>query len=420
MEKKIIKFDNLLSILIFFTLYISLLFGFFFNEDSLGGAHHDYSIHLRFISLFKNNILNGLNSYGINEFEARNSPVYYVILSIINNFISLENFRIVNTFTSILTVYLFFICLKKKYKNINFDKLIIFSSVIFLSPTIRSLSIWPYPLTWGLIFFIISIYYFLKFNKSKKNRLKYALFNTFFLSISAYFYVPFAAFVIYFLYNFFKSFTFKNFLFVIVPFNFILSAPAIVYLISHDFFLFKAQGIEISIYESLNPINKIFIILSIVFFFLTPFLKIKFNEIFFELYNRSFFYLVIYTFILFLSVFFNFKYSFLYGGGFYFKLSNLLFQNNILFIFFVILSIPFLKNTLKLNSNNLILILSLFFFNLQYTIYNKYYDPLILILFSLLMNANYNFENFFKNNSIFKLYCFYIFYFLISVFKNFL
>ena len=39
-------------------------------------------------------------------------------------------------------IYTFYNCLKTKFKNFNNSILIIFSFVIFLSPTIRSLVVW--------------------------------------------------------------------------------------------------------------------------------------------------------------------------------------------------------------------------------------------------------------------------------------
>ena len=39
--------------LIFILFYASVVISFFFGEDSLGGAEHDYMYHLKFIELFQ-------------------------------------------------------------------------------------------------------------------------------------------------------------------------------------------------------------------------------------------------------------------------------------------------------------------------------------------------------------------------------
>ena len=52
---------NKIYYLVFLFFYSTLVFGFFLNEDSIGGAKHDYYYHLKFINLsivfqlFRNN-----------------------------------------------------------------------------------------------------------------------------------------------------------------------------------------------------------------------------------------------------------------------------------------------------------------------------------------------------------------------------
>ena len=71
---------------IFFIFYLTIIGGFYFNEDSLGGAKHDYIYHLKFINLFKeNNITNGLKMFTGSGYEARNSPFFYIIYAFIND-----------------------------------------------------------------------------------------------------------------------------------------------------------------------------------------------------------------------------------------------------------------------------------------------------------------------------------------------
>ena len=53
--------------------------------------------------------------------------------------------------------------LEIKFYYIKKEMLYLISIAFFLSPTLRSLSIWPYPLVYAILFFVISIYFFLKF-----------------------------------------------------------------------------------------------------------------------------------------------------------------------------------------------------------------------------------------------------------------
>ena len=61
--------------------FISIVFSYFFSEDTLGGAKIDYNFHEKFIVLFAEDFKNTFNNYGHGELYARNSPVFYIILS---------------------------------------------------------------------------------------------------------------------------------------------------------------------------------------------------------------------------------------------------------------------------------------------------------------------------------------------------
>ena len=138
---------------IFFVCYLTVLVGFYFNEDTLGGAKTDYLFHIEFIELFHKDLIYGIKNYGYDDYIARNSPVFYIILSFLNKLLSLDLIRLFNTLASLILAIIFYKCLKLNFNFIKKEKLKILSCVVFLSPTVRSLSIWPYPLLWGLIFF---------------------------------------------------------------------------------------------------------------------------------------------------------------------------------------------------------------------------------------------------------------------------
>ena len=72
------------------------------------------------------------------------------------------------------------------------------------------------------------------------------------------------------------------------------------------------------------------------------------------------------------------------GGGFFFQLSNFLFNNNIIFYFFSFLSLLVITYLFIFNLSNILLYSLLILSNIQNTIYHKYYDPLVMIIFFLI------------------------------------
>ena len=110
--------------------------------------------------------------------------------------LNLELIRLLNLHVNLLTIYFFYKCLRIKFNQINKNYLILISLVIFISPTFRSLSIWPDSRAIGLLFFTISIKYFLDFQKYKE--INFAVKNIIFLSIASYFSPNFSVFSVYF------------------------------------------------------------------------------------------------------------------------------------------------------------------------------------------------------------------------------
>ena len=150
---------------------------------------------------------------------------------------------------------------------------------MFLSPTIRSVSIWPSTLNWGLVFFLISLLNYLKFLNTFSEKEKIYMFTIlfFFFAISAYLHPSFAVFYIFYLFNFVKHYKFGIITFYILLFSLTLAAPSLFYIVSKDFLssFQAAQGIQTSNIQSLNLANKILIVSTMVFFFIIPILNLK-------------------------------------------------------------------------------------------------------------------------------------------------
>ena len=402
-------------LIIFFIFYLTVLLGMYFNEDNLGGASHDSIYHFRIVQQFNENFFYTLANFGKHELDlgTRNSPVFWVFMSIFNKFISFDSIRVLNSLIIFLTAIIFYKCLLLKYKNFNHLNLIILASMIFLSPSLRSLVIWPYSLSWGLFLFILSIYYYLK---SKNN---FGLKNSFLILsnviFAAYVYPSFSVFFIFYFFKIINK-TRNTILTIKILFlSFMLSLPCIIYLASTDFLknFEDAQGVDTSLSQSLNISNKILIIGTMILYFLMPIINLK--EIFIKLKSiNKLHLLLIFIFCLTNIYFFNFPHS-VWGGGFFHKASNIMFGNNYLFFMFSVLSILIIYSIIEKNFNNYLLLIILILFNPQLTIYLKYFDPLIFILFLTLFDFDLKKHFFEKSYAIYQ-FCSVIFFYYIVVY----
>ena len=420
-EQLVNRFVNLFFLIGYLTIFI----GFFYNEDSLGGAKGDYLYHLSISNNFSLNFLETWKGYGHGEtgLQTRNSPIFWIIISILNKFLNHDFIRMLNTSVSLLICIFFFKCLCLKFKKIDKRILAIIScSLIFLSPTVRSLSIWPYSLIWGFFLFILSIYNFLLFKETQliKNKVFNSFYCIFFLALSSYIYPSFAVFFIYFLIYFFKFFKFSRSFIITIFINLILAIPAIYFIAFKGFYFFGAQGITISKTISFNLFSKFIIISSLILYFLIPVLDLK--ETYKKLKNKinfkNSFLLIIITFIIIAFFDYPFIASGGFGGGFFHKISNIILGNNLILYlsFYIFLNIYI--SVFKNNLNNHLIYLTLILFNLQFTIYNKYYDPLLLILIFLIFDFNLV-KHIFKNKlQIIKFVTILIIYLFMGLFKN--
>ena len=86
-------------LIVFSIFYLSLLVGFYFNEDNLGGAMNDAIIHFRLTEQFNENFFKTFIDFGTQDsgLETRNSPVFWIFLSFFEKFLSYEIIRILNT-----------------------------------------------------------------------------------------------------------------------------------------------------------------------------------------------------------------------------------------------------------------------------------------------------------------------------------
>ena len=399
-------------------LYLTLILGFLYEENLNFGSYYDWINAYNFpIKSFSDNFTETLLNY--DQFGQRHSPVYLIFLSLFLDLnFNFDQIRLIHLHLSLSLIWIFYSCLKLKFRNIDKRYLQLLSLVIFLSPSFRSLSIWPDSRLPGLILFSLSIYYFLKF--SRFNTLRYAWFTFFSLILSAYISPNFSVFFLYYFFFFFKKLKFIN-LMILSFFTCLAAAPAIYYIFVLEINFLFSNTFDSDIVANnsfllkFNFSDKILIISSIILFHLTPILAHK------EIYNQLFGYikknLIIILIPLFIF-FYLFAYKFFTGGGIFFQFSHLLFDNNYLFFIICFFSLSFIMYLSNLSIGNFYLIFLLIVSNIQYSIYHKYYEPLILIIFFTLFQ-NLDLKFFFQGKKgLVYLYLFSLFFILVRIFNN--
>ena len=405
--------SKLVTICILILVLLSFIYSFVTGEDSLGKAEHDHIQNNFFLYSFSENFNLAIQKYGTYG-EVRNLPTFNIIFAqFVKLGIEISNLKYLNLPILLLLIFYFLKSLEIKYKNLSLNGKILFSCIILLSPTIRSLVNFTFPFLWALSFFVISIFFYLNFKNYETNKLKNALYCILHLVIASYLTPNFSVFIIIFLFQFFKEFKLSKSFFQICFFSFILSLPALSFLIYKDFYIFKNDVFAMTYSEKFNITNKIIIITSILSLFFIPYLTKWDIKNFISIKNKNLLYIS--CFFLSCIFFFNFKPG--AGGGIFYQFSNLVFENNF-FLFFIFFTSLLLFNFFELyNIENFIIFISLILYNLQYTIYYKYYDPLLLFIFLFLANIKKN--DILDINSLGKKYfIFYILFLLLNIFKD--
>jgi len=417
-----INFRNISIIYLF--LYFSLLVGFYFNEDFAFGYKADYSWHRHvIISPLKEDFLKTLLNF--DKFMMSHSPIYYIFFLFLEKISFNETVsRLINLHICLLIPYFFYLCLKLKYKFQKENLKSLLPCIIFFSPYFRSSSFWLGSENLSLIFLLVSFYFFLKYESNKKKSLSYIFLNALFVACAAYFRPIYALFSIYFFLRFYLDLKLSTKLLYYILTNILLSLPAIYYVFILDINFF-IQHINHEI-ELSRFVNQFSITISIIFFYSIPFLlpniKNYFKLTFFKTEN------IILSIVSLYLLIFYFNYSFVAGGGIFYKTSLFIFDNNYFFYFFSLISLNVLFATLFTKENSktkiidMVLFLTLIFLEPDRFFYHETYDPLLyFILFLLIKNKIYlNFTEELTNKKFVLLNFFCISFYALSIFKTML
>ena len=333
-----------------------------------------------------------------------NFPLHNIIFSQIYFLAdNLKNYLHFFFLMSIFLPYVFYKNLNLIFKKTNKETLILISSLILILPAFQYSAIWGSSHITALFFFIIGTNLYLKFELSLFKNKKYISLALLFFAASAYtkqFYIFIFIFV--FL-NILINLKFKYFFYLSI-FTMVLSIPGILFLLINPLLYYGiAQGIT-------NLSGSILLSSSICFFYIVPFLfqyllnvkKIK-KIINFKLAILS---LVILT----LNIP-QFFYNSEIGGGIFYKLALFYFNSKIVFYLLAYLGIYFLLFfTEEKLANYILTIIFISTFSTGFFIFQKYFEPLFLIIFFLFFNKQKIKISISKNNYIAASY--FLFYYL--------
>lgn len=386
---------NILNKFLYLVLGISLFIDLYFNIDAAGSGG--------FIKDFESTWPLVENPLAFSTNLDIKFPLHYYIAAIIYKIVNdKEILRLIYCILALPIPYLFFICLKIKFKKININNLFLFSLIIFLLPSFRSAAVWPNTQITGIFFFIISLFFFLKWeNKSQFNKFnKELFFIIFFMSLTVYTRQLYAMIFLYFIIIFYLNLDKKNFIKTLLVVT-IFALPGIIFVLFWPKIL-KAT-FEFKFYNSLL-VNS-----SIISFYLIPFFTIIFyfkKKI--KLIDKDKLAIFLITiFVIICSYFFD--YNYLMGGGYFIKLSKILLGNFYFFYLTSIIGFFLLYLLSKENILNLILNLIIITAISAYIIFMKYFEPMFIIILFLLFKTKLT--NIFLENKKYILY--YNFYFLV-------
>ena len=377
--------SSISKIIIYILFILSLFVGLIFQENSAGGAIHDINHLLPYIDKFQEGFKTGMEYY-LNNINIH-SPFFFILISYLNNlFNNIFYTEILYILISSVLPILFYRILKIKF-DYNKDLLFLVSCLIFISPYFRSSAIWLLGDNLALIFFSISIIYYLKFSNERNNRNFYLCITA--IIICCYIRYYYALFYFFYLFSVYREINNKFFL-IILTYSFIISIPAFfyIYLIVNNYNFIDT----VYTYSKLNYFGNIFTILSIILFYIFPFItsdlktiKKHYLENKKEIIFLSFPLIIIY----FLDIIFNnnlIDFSPL-GGGVFIKLLNLIeLDLKISLLTISIISILILNFYLRTKLIKNYTLMALFILSFpMYTLFQKYFDPLIYIfLFGLI------------------------------------
>ena len=394
--------------IIYFIFYITFILSFIFGENSSGGSLNDSSIMQTYQDNIGASFQNGLMFFI--ETKMVHSPIFYIIKSILENFFTKLGSNLIFLTIGFSIPIIFYSILKKQFRGLDKNLLFALSLVLYFSPYLRSSAVWATNDNLGLLFFVLSLSKFLTYTKKEDNNLRDIFLSFFYLILATYIRQYYLIIGIAYVSLLFKKIDIKIFFYIVI-FSFLLLIPAILY--TYSYFQFNSEY-AVKGFAKPDLILSPLVFFTMYLFYIFPFFFrtkdfYKIKEIYYN--NKALF---VITTIIFIIIFY---YDELpqneYGGGIIYKISQLI-DSKLFFIFLSYLGFILIFLSLNFNFKNFLI---LFLFCLMFpfaTIYQKYYDPLMIIIFFGMIQSDLILNNFnSKNINIPFIYAYFII-FLIS------
>lgn len=363
----------------FFLLSISLVIGFFFNEDSSGsgGFIADYNNTFGYVEALKQSLFVLPTAWTVH------TPLHYIIMAGIHMVIKNPYVvRFIFCASSVAIPYLFYTCLKIKYVNVQKSHLLMLASAIFLCPSFRSGAIWENDHITALFFFLLFLVFFLRWEKASNfEKITGDVCGQLLcLALAVYTRQYYALIYMYCMYLYFTKFSLLNFLKISLMVG-VLAIPG--------FFLIYFDPAILQVTFDAKLQNTVLVNASILSFYLMPiFFSVWLfhdrNILGSKKYQVA---LMLFSAIVVISLSMVFDYNYKTGGGYFIKLSYLLLGNNILFLMTSMVGCVLLYHLAKEGHHNALLILLLVFGFSAYMIFQKYFEPMFFFIFFLMMHA---------------------------------
>ena len=385
----------------------SFFIGYIYDENSAGGGPTDFTHTWANLHTFLNNsISKGINlttTYDPEIYTSARTPLIYIFHKLFNPFVGNEIIFRTSVFClSLLVPFLFYLCLKQKFKKEENLLLILISTTIFLSPFFRTSAYWGNEENFGLITLLLSFLFLDKFLHNNNNQSKdyYLLFLVVFVSsICLYFDQKLAIIpLICFIQIIFsvKSHKLKFFAFFLY---FIFSLPYIYLIILWGGLIPPRDALGRGLGNQLF-FYHIGYASTIIAFYLLPLLLYKSENLvrlvknFFSQKRNYYLISIFFIYLFYLLFFHDYEGMRLMGKGFVHKTAILFFEEIIFqkiyiyfsFFFSWIIILVYLSNSLKSK-----LIMSYFFLLsiIIFPLMQEYFDPLIILMAFTFLNSKF-------------------------------
>lgn len=406
------KKDRIFSLLILLIVILLSILNFYFDLDpsGSGGTKADFVNTWPYVEMLSKNF------YLFGSGYTDNTPLGYMLLSWIYLIFNDQYYvRVVYFIFSYLTIVIFYKAIKEKYSIQNRNNLILFSSIIILMPAFLSGAIWSNNSILANIFFILFIICFNRwFKDEKQNKFNKLVFlQIFYLALAVYTRQYYAIFFIFLLFQLYWRLNYKNF-FLALLIIFLFSLPGF-YIILNDIAPLRTVF-------SYKIYNTFLISPSIISFYLIPFFFITYlfnkKDVSVLMPGKNNFSLIIFIIFFVFTLALIFDYNLHIGGGFFFKLSQLLFKNNIFGYITSIIGLYLLYLIFRISTSNKILIILLLILFPSYYIFQKYFEPMFLIIFILLLDLKF-LKTYLKNKlMIFYTLGYFVLYLFVAIFND--